>query len=176
MAADVAFWLPPLEILLLPSIGVHSLDVLNTCLTAARTSQILNILSRNYQVCLCSTVLFRLLETLFFFRRCPAQALSSFHGVEVPSTVHDAEQLFHLVQAHRNTCELKKTVAVQRLHTALLYVQGLRKEVETADHTLSAANEDLGRVRAIRETGLSVKYGLDSDDPCNICRGDSDSD
>ncbi|KAJ7914969.1 hypothetical protein B0H13DRAFT_2270541 [Mycena leptocephala] len=152
MAADVAFWLPPLEILLLPSIGVHSLDVLNTCLTAARTSQILNILSRNYQ------------------------ALSSFHDVEVPSTVHDAEQLFHLVQAHRNTCELKKTVAVQRLHTALLYVQGLRKEVETADHTLSAANEDLGRVRAIRETGLSVKYGLDSDDPCNICRGDSDSD
>ncbi|KAJ7882682.1 hypothetical protein B0H13DRAFT_1890776 [Mycena leptocephala] len=82
-------------------------------------------------------------------------ALSSFHDVEVPSTVHDAEQLLHLVQAHRNTCELKKTVAVQRLHTALLYVQGLRKEVETADHTLSAANEDLGRVRtAIRETGL----------------------
>ncbi|KAJ7910550.1 hypothetical protein B0H13DRAFT_2329247 [Mycena leptocephala] len=104
-------------------------------------------------------------------------ALSSFHDVEVPSTVHDAEQLLHLVQAHRNTCELKKTVAVQRLHTALLYVQGLRKEVETADHTLSAANEDLGRVRtAIRETGLPVKYGLDSDDPCNICRGDSDSD
>jgi hypothetical protein len=87
------------------------------------------------------------------------QALSSLHDVEVPSTVHGAEKLLHLGQAQRNTCELKKTAAVQRLHTALLYVQMLRKEVETAEHTLSATNEDLGRVRAaIREAGLPVKY------------------
>ncbi|KAJ7909205.1 hypothetical protein B0H13DRAFT_2272966 [Mycena leptocephala] len=50
----------------------------------------------------------------------------------------------HLVDLTQYGCWCSPPVAVQKLPTALIYVQALRKEVETADHTLSTANEDLG--------------------------------
>jgi hypothetical protein len=60
---------------------------------------------------------------------------------EQPSTClpHDS-----FLPPNRRQLRRLLAVAVQKLHTALIYVQALRKEVETADHTISAANEDLG--------------------------------
>ncbi|KAJ7510145.1 hypothetical protein B0H11DRAFT_1900506 [Mycena galericulata] len=81
--------------------------------------------------------------------------LSFLHDMTVPSTAQEAEQLLHLVRVHQNTCELNKNLALKKLHEALLYVQILRNELETADHSLSAASNDIGQVRAaIRRAGI----------------------
>jgi hypothetical protein len=105
-------------------------------------------------------------------RNWPAQTLSFLHDVIIPSTVQDAEQL-HLVRVHLNTCVLNQNLALKRLHEALISIQILCKELETADNSLSVAHDNMARVRAaIRLAGIpGVKYGVYlTGDPCDICR------
>ncbi|KAJ7203715.1 hypothetical protein C8J57DRAFT_1542509 [Mycena rebaudengoi] len=86
------------------------------------------------------------------------QVLSSLRGatIAVPSTVTDAEHLLHVVRSHRDICEHEKNLALKRLHHTLLYLQILRQEMEKAVNKLSAADDDIGKLRAaIRMTGLS---------------------
>ncbi|KAJ7263032.1 hypothetical protein C8J57DRAFT_1513258 [Mycena rebaudengoi] len=89
--------------------------------------------------------------------------LSSFTdiAVTIPSTVPDAERLLHFVRSHRDVCEIEKNLAIKHLHQTLLYLQLLRDEIDRAGSKLSAADDDLVKVKAaIRMTGLwGVRFG-----------------
>lgn len=52
-------------------------------------------------------------------------------------------------------------LALKKLHHLLLYAQVVKAEIDRAGQKLSAADEDLGKVRAaIRTTGLrGVRFG-----------------
>ncbi|KAJ7247830.1 hypothetical protein C8J57DRAFT_1240767 [Mycena rebaudengoi] len=100
--------------------------------------------------------------------------LSSFRDVpiDVPGTASDAEQLLHLVRSHRDVCELERNLALKRLHQTLIYPQVLRQEIDKAGKKLSAADDDVGKVRAaIRTKGLrGVRFGnIEHDSDFYLC-------
>ena len=101
----------------------------------------------------------------------PEQRLASFHDViSIPQTAPDAEHLLHFLRSHRAVCMLEKELAAKKLHQTLLYLQVLRTEVDTATQKVTAAEEDLGMVRAAIRTkdirGVRFKVRR-----CHCCYG-----
>ncbi|KAJ7290127.1 hypothetical protein C8J57DRAFT_1492869 [Mycena rebaudengoi] len=89
--------------------------------------------------------------------------------VTIPSTVGDAKRLLHFVRSNRDICEIEKNLARKRLHSTIMLLQILREEFEKAADKLSAADDDVGMVRAaIRSTGLRVMFEVDHD--CQYCQ------
>ncbi|KAF8140836.1 hypothetical protein K438DRAFT_1995665 [Mycena galopus ATCC 62051] len=86
-------------------------------------------------------------------------------------SAEDAQQLLRFICAYRNICALEEKIAAEKLRNTMAYLQMLRKDIEIAQRKVSAADHDVGTVRAaIRREGFPI-VGTEDELPAARLRG-----